>query len=56
MTISDVQVRDDQEQLTAVIRHRISLRETSRIPEWIEKTLEAVQAQGDGEGPAGNRP
>lgn len=53
MTISEISVRHEEEQPTAVIRHRVPVDETSRIPEWIQQTLAAIQAQGEGEGPAG---
>lgn len=46
MTISAVELRELSEQHTAVVRHRISMQETSRIPEWIGQTMEAVQRAG----------
>jgi len=46
MTVSDVEVRELSEQHTAVVRHTISIDETSKIPEWILQTMEAVQRSG----------
>jgi hypothetical protein len=43
---SEIEVRELPEQHTAVVRHRISMQETSRIPEWIRLTMEAVQHAG----------
>jgi effector-binding domain-containing protein len=44
--MSAIEVRELSEQQTAVARHRISMREANRIPEWIRLTLEAVQRAG----------
>lgn len=46
MTTSAIEVRALPLQHTAVVRHRISMQQTERIPEWIEQTFVAVQSQG----------
>jgi len=51
MTLSLIELRNQPEQHTAVVRHRISMQETDRIPGWIGTTFEAIQ--GAGQQPAG---
>jgi effector-binding domain-containing protein len=46
MTISAIELRDQPEQHTAVVRHRISMKETSRVPQFMGETFEAVQRAG----------
>ncbi len=46
MPLSDIEVRDLEEQHTAVIRCQLPLAEASRIPALIGQAYEAVQAAG----------
>jgi effector-binding domain-containing protein len=46
MTLSAIAVRELSSQHTAVVRQRISMQETNRIPGWIGETMEAVQRAG----------
>lgn len=46
MTLSPIEIRVHLEQQTAVVRHRITMAETDRIPGWIGTTFEAIQRAG----------
>ncbi len=46
MTLSPIEVQIRPEQHTAVVRHRITMQETDRIPGWIGVTFEAIQQAG----------
>lgn len=46
MPISDVEIHELTEQPTAVIRTRITMQETQRVPELLQTTYEAVQRAG----------
>jgi len=46
MSLSSIEVRELPEQPVVVVRHRISMRETARIPEWIAETVQAAERSG----------
>ncbi len=46
MTLSQIEIQDQPEQPTAVVRQRISMDETDRIPGWIGSTFEAIERSG----------
>ena len=46
MTLSAIELREQPEQHTAVVRHRISMKETDRVPQFMGETFEAVQRAG----------
>jgi effector-binding domain-containing protein len=46
MTLTAIEVRELAPEHTAVIRKRISMQETNRIPGWIAETMGAMQRAG----------
>jgi effector-binding domain-containing protein len=46
MTLSAIEIREQPEQRTVVVRHRISVQEVDRIPGWIGQTMEAIERAG----------
>lgn len=46
MSLSEIEVRELPEQPVVVVRHRISMRETTRIPAWIAETVQAAEQSG----------
>lgn len=46
MTLSTIEVRDRAEEYTAVVRQRITMQETERIPGWLGTTYTSIQRAG----------
>lgn len=46
MTLSPVEIREIEQQPTAVVRRRVTLAELQRIPDWLRETYEAIQRAG----------
>lgn len=46
MALSTIELREESAQHTAVVRRRISMAETDRIPGWIGAAFEAIQRTG----------
>lgn len=46
MSVANIEIRDLPEQLTVVIRHRITMQEVGQIPGWLGETFGAIQRGG----------
>lgn len=46
MAVLQIEIRELPAQQTAVVRHRISMQETERIPGWLGETYAAAQRAG----------